>query len=38
MCVLLDTRVLVAQAQLEPMRLLSNDEQLRAYGDCVVFA
>jgi PIN domain nuclease of toxin-antitoxin system len=30
-------RLLVAQAQLEPMRLLSNDEALRAYGDCVVF-
>lgn len=29
-------RLLVAQAQIEPMRLLSNDEALRAYGDCVV--
>jgi PIN domain nuclease of toxin-antitoxin system len=31
-------RLLVAQAQLEPMRLLSNDDALRAYGECVVFA
>jgi PIN domain nuclease of toxin-antitoxin system len=30
-------RMLVAQAQFEPMRLLSNDEQLKAYGDSVVF-
>jgi PIN domain nuclease of toxin-antitoxin system len=30
-------RLLVAQAQLEPMRLLSNDDTLRAYGECVVF-
>jgi PIN domain nuclease of toxin-antitoxin system len=29
-------RLLVSQAQLESMRLLSNDEALRAYGDCVV--
>jgi PIN domain nuclease of toxin-antitoxin system len=31
-------RLLVAQAQLEPLRLLTNDDALRAYGDCVVFA
>jgi len=31
-------RLLVAQAQLEPMRLLTNDEVLRAYGECIVFA
>ena len=31
-------RLLVAQAQVEPMRLLSNDEVLRAYGDTVIIA
>jgi PIN domain nuclease of toxin-antitoxin system len=31
-------RLLAAQAQLEPMRLLSNDDALRAYGECIVFA
>lgn len=31
-------RLLVAQALSEPMRLLSNDEVLRAYGDFVVIA
>lgn len=29
-------RLLVAQAQSEPMGLLSNDEVLRAYGDVVI--
>lgn len=29
-------RLLVAQARAEPMRLLSNDEILRAYGDFVI--
>jgi len=29
-------RLLVSQARIEPMRLLSNDEQLLAYGDFVV--
>jgi PIN domain nuclease of toxin-antitoxin system len=29
-------RLLVAQAQSEPMRLLSNDEILHAYGDFVI--
>jgi PIN domain nuclease of toxin-antitoxin system len=31
-------RLLVAQARSEPMRLLSNDELLRAYGDFVIIA
>jgi PIN domain nuclease of toxin-antitoxin system len=31
-------RLLVAQALHEPMRLLSNDEILRAYGDFVIMA
>lgn len=30
-------RLLVAQAQLEPMRLLTNDDTLHAYGERVVF-
>jgi PIN domain nuclease of toxin-antitoxin system len=29
-------RLLIAQAQSEPMRLLSNDEVLHAYGDFVI--
>jgi PIN domain nuclease of toxin-antitoxin system len=31
-------RLLVAQAQIEPMRLLSNDAALAAYGEAVVLA
>jgi PIN domain nuclease of toxin-antitoxin system len=31
-------RLLVAQARSEPMRLLSNDPLLRAYGDFVIIA
>lgn len=30
-------RILVAQAQTEPMRLLTHDSTLPAYGDCVEF-
>ena len=31
-------RLLVAQARSESMRLLTNDEVLRAYGECVIIA
>ena len=31
-------RLLVAQAMAEPMRLVTNDEVLRAYGDFVIIA
>jgi PIN domain nuclease of toxin-antitoxin system len=31
-------RLLIAQAQIEPMRLLTNDDLLAAYGDFVVLA
>jgi len=31
-------RILVAQAKSEPMRLLTHDSKLPAYGDCVEYA